>query len=126
VYLYGIFPVKVKFMVIGMGIIAFFASMTSTNSTVSHITHIAGMVVGLIYLHSKMNFKYFKLWLIDRKIKSLNVKISKRENSDQQLRKKVDKILEKLNTEGWACLTENEQKVLHAASKKYSENRPPN
>ena len=125
VYLYGIFPIKVKFMVIGMGVIAFFASMTSTNSTVSHITHIAGMVVGLIYLQSKLNFKNLKLWLIDRKIHSLNVKISKRENSDHQLQKKVDKILEKLNTEGWDGLTEAEQKVLHTASKTYSQDRPP-
>jgi cell division protein FtsL len=113
-------------MVIGMGVIAFFASMTSTNSTVSHITHIAGMVVGLIYLQSKLNFKNLKLWLIDRKIHSLNVKISKRENSDHQLQKKVDKILEKLNTEGWDGLTEAEQKVLHTASKTYSQDRPPN
>ena len=126
VYLYGIFPIKVKFMVIGMGVIAFFASMTSENSTVSHITHIAGMVVGLIYLQSKLNFKNLKLWLIDRKINSLNVKITKRENSDHQLRKKVDKILEKLNTEGWDGLTNDEQKVLHAASKRYSQDRPPN
>ena len=126
VYLYGIFPIKVKFMVIGMGVIAFFASMTSTNSTVSHITHIAGMVVGLIYLQSKLNFKNLKLWLIDRKIHSLNVKISKRENSHHQLQKKVDKILEKLNTEGWDGLTEAEQKVLHTASKTYSQDRPPN
>ena len=126
VYLYGIFPIKVKFMVIGMGVIAFFASMTSTNSTVSHITHIAGMVVGLIYLQSKLNFKNLKLWLIDRKIHSLNVKISKRDNSDHQLQKRVDKILEKLNTEGWDGLTEAEQKVLHTASKTYSQDRPPN
>ena len=126
VYLYGIFPIKVKFMVIGMGMIAFFASMASANSTVSHITHIAGMVVGLIYLQSKINFKHFKLWLIDRKINSLNIKITKRENSDIQRRKDVDIILEKLNTEGWNGLTESEQKVLHSASKTYSQNRPPN
>ena len=126
VYLYGIFPIKVKFMVIGLGVIAFFASMTSTNSTVSHITHIAGMVVGLIYLQSKINFKHLKLWLINRKIHSLNIKITKRENLDLQLKEKVDKILEKLNTNGWDRLTEDEQKVLYKASKTYSENRPPN
>ena len=36
------------------------------------------------------------------------------------------KILDKLNTDGWDGLTEDEQKVLHKASKTYSENRPPN
>ncbi|MBC8312150.1 MAG: rhomboid family intramembrane serine protease [Candidatus Marinimicrobia bacterium] len=126
VYLYGIFPIKVKFMVIGMGVIAFFASMTSENSTVSHITHIAGMVMGLMYLQSKINFKHIKLWLINRKINSLNIKITQREDSDIKLRKRVDKILEKLNTDGWDGLTKDEQKMLHKASKTYSENRPPN
>jgi len=126
VYLYGIFPIKVKFMVIGMGVIAFFSSMTSTNSTVSHITHIAGMIVGLIYLQSKINFKHLKLWLINRKIHSLNIKNTKRENLDLQLKEKVDKILEKLNTDGWDGLTEDEQRVVHKSSTIYSKNRPPN
>ena len=126
VYLYGIFPIKVKFMVIGMGIAAFFASMTSIDSTISHVTHIAGMLVGLIFLQYKINFKYFKIWLIKRKINNLNLKITKRENYDHQLRKKVDNILEKLNDEGWDGLTESEQDALHAASKAYNQNRPPN
>jgi len=126
VYLYGILPIKVKFMVIGLGVIAFFASMTSTNTTVSHITHISGMVIGFIYLQSRINYKRLKLWMIDRKINILNVKINERENIDNQLRNKVDRILEKLNTQGWDGLTEDEQKVLHKASRTYSENRPPN
>ncbi len=126
VYLYGILPIKVKFMVIGLGVIAFFASMTSTNTTVSHITHISGMVIGFIYLQSRINYKRLKLWMIDRKINILNVKINERENIDNQLRNKVNRILEKLNTQGWDGLTEDEQKVLHKASRTYSENRPPN
>ena len=126
VYLYGIFPIKVKFMVIGMGVIAFFASMTSTNSTVSHITHIAGMAVGFIYLQSRINLKHIKLWLINKKIHNLNSKITQHENLELQLRKKVDNILEKLNTDGWDGLTEDEQKILHKASKTYSGNHPPN
>ena len=55
-----IFPIKVKFMVISMGIVAFYASMTSVNSTVSHITHIAGMAIGLTYLQLKINLKHLK------------------------------------------------------------------
>ena len=113
-------------MVIGMGIAAFFASMTSIDSTISHVTHIAGMLVGLLFFQYKINFKYFKIWLIKRKINKLNLKITKRENYDHQLRKKVDNILEKLNDEGWDGLTESEQDALHTASKAYNQNRPPN
>ena len=126
VYLYGICPIKVKFMVIGMGCIAFFASLSSSNSTISHITHIAGMMVGFIYLQSKVNFKFFKLWIINRKVKSLNKKIIKSEKSNVSYQAKVDVILDKLNDKGWEGLTDKEQKVLYKVSKIYNENRPPN
>ncbi|MDB3868680.1 rhomboid family intramembrane serine protease [Candidatus Marinimicrobia bacterium] len=124
IYLYGIFPIKVKFMVIGLGIAAFFASMTSIDSTVSHITHISGMLVGLIFLQYKINFKYFKLLLTNSKIN--NLKTTQLESSNPDIREKVDKILEKLNDKGWDGLTEGEQKELQTASKTYSENRSPN
>ena len=39
VYLYGLFPLKVKYMVLGLGVIAFFASLSIDQSNVSHITH---------------------------------------------------------------------------------------
>ena len=126
VFLYGIFPVKVKFMVIIIGLIAFFASMTSTNSTTSHITHIGGMLVGLLYLYLKGNLAYMKLWVINYKINNLNKKIVRHKKTDTYHKKEVDKILEKLNNNGWENLSEVEQNMLYKASKRYSENKPPN
>ena len=126
VYLYGIFPVKVKFMVLALAVIAFFASMTSPNSTTSHITHIGGMVIGFLFLNFKINAYNFKLWFINNKIQNLNKRMKKDDFADQELRKSVDKILEKLNEEGWNGLTEKEQQILHEASQRFQQNRPPN
>ena len=50
VYFSFLFPVKVKWMVLIMGAIAFLSSISSTNSGIAHIAHLGGMVVGYIYL----------------------------------------------------------------------------
>jgi len=61
VYLYGLFPLKVKHMVLGLGIIAFFASMSASQSNVSHITHLSGMMIGLIIMYFNLSWSEFKI-----------------------------------------------------------------
>ena len=122
VYLYGFLPLKVKFMVIGLGIIAFFASMTSPNSTTSHLTHIGGMIVGFLYL--KTNFKKIRLWIYQKRIQLDNAKNNR--FNDEKYREKIDEILDKLNVNGWDGLNQEEQKILYESSKKIYRNRKPN
>jgi membrane associated rhomboid family serine protease len=43
-------PVKVKWLVIIMGAMAFLSSLGGTGSDVAHIAHLGGMVVGYLYL----------------------------------------------------------------------------
>jgi len=50
IYLYFLFPIKAKHFVILMGAIAFFSSISATESGVAHITHLGGMVFGYLYL----------------------------------------------------------------------------
>ena len=50
VYLYFLFPVKVKYFVGVLGLITFVMALSDQGSTVSHIAHLGGMVVGLFYL----------------------------------------------------------------------------
>ncbi len=121
VYLYGLFPIKVKFMIIGLGVMAFFASMTSANSTVSHITHLSGMVVGFIFLQYRLSFSKLKYWFTKQQLKSHQKKTFKQDTQDAEFRREVDKILEKMNDNGWDSLTEDEQKILYKASQKYNQ-----
>ena len=48
--LYGIFPVQVKFLVIVLALFAFFSSAGGGGGDISHITHLGGLVVALLYL----------------------------------------------------------------------------
>jgi membrane associated rhomboid family serine protease len=53
VYLNFLFPIKVKWLVIIMGVVAFFSSVTGSDSGVASIAHLGGMVVGYIYLKGR-------------------------------------------------------------------------
>jgi membrane associated rhomboid family serine protease len=50
VYLYFLFPVKVKYFVAVLGIITFISTLNSSGSAVSHVAHLGGMVFAFLYL----------------------------------------------------------------------------
>jgi membrane associated rhomboid family serine protease len=50
VYLYFLFPIKVKWMVLIMGAVVFFPSISRTQTVIAHIAHLGGMLVGYLYL----------------------------------------------------------------------------
>jgi membrane associated rhomboid family serine protease len=52
VYLYLLFPIKVKWLVLFMGLLAFLSSITNSEPGVANIAHLGGILVGLIYLKS--------------------------------------------------------------------------
>jgi membrane associated rhomboid family serine protease len=50
VYLYFLFPVKVKYFVGVLGVLAFVSALGSPGSTIAHVAHLGGMVFGFLYL----------------------------------------------------------------------------
>ena len=126
VYLYGLFPLKVKYMVLGLGVIAFFASLSANQSNVSHITHLSGMIIGVLYIYFILNWKNIKMEYYRLRLKNLKQKTSAQNDEEVLMKKKVDEILDKLNASGWDSLTEQEEKYLTQASKELFGNHPPN
>jgi len=57
IYLWLLIPVKAKWFVLFMGVIEFVSSFSNPGSKVSHIAHLGGMLVGLIYLRG-LRFPY--------------------------------------------------------------------
>ncbi len=126
VYLYGLFPLKVKYMVLGLGVIAFFASLSANQSNVSHITHLSGMIIGVLYIYFILNWKNIKMEYYRLRLKNLKQKTSAQNDEEVLMKKKVDDILDKLNASGWDSLTEQEEKYLTQASKELFGDHPPN
>jgi membrane associated rhomboid family serine protease len=117
-YIYGIFPVKVKNVVIFSGSIAFFYSITLSNSGISHITHLAGIIVGIVYLqywtHQKQSEKILKLHDNDIFTERMN------------RQKKMDQILDKVIDVGWDGLSREDKDFLKEQSGNYRDNENPN
>ena len=126
VYLYGVFPLKVKYVVLGFGVIAFVASLSTTQSKVSHITHLSGMIIGIIYILFNFRWKNIRLLYTKIRLRSIQNKPNSREGEETHVKMQVDKILDKLNEQGWESLTSKEEKFLTRASKRLFDDRPPN
>ena len=119
VYLYGIIPIKSLWFVIGIGVIAFMSSFDNV-SQISHLTHLSGMMIG--YLMLKRPVRFNDLWFTIRK-RILEYKIKHEEKKitqHQAIEREIDRILDKINREGFESLTEEEHDRLYKGSQSLS------
>ena len=119
VYLYGIIPIKSLWFVIGIGVIAFMSSFDNV-SQISHLTHLSGMMIG--YLMLKHPVRFNDLWFTIRK-RTLEYKIKHEEKKvfqHQAIEREIDRILDKINREGFDSLTEEEHDRLYKGSQSLS------
>jgi membrane associated rhomboid family serine protease len=64
IYIYFLVPIRAKYFVIIFGLIEFFSSIEGAGGGVSHLTHLGGLVFGLIYMafptiRQKIRRKYY-------------------------------------------------------------------
>lgn len=50
IYIYFLFPIPAKYLVIIYGLIELFASMEGTRGGIAHLTHLGGLVFGVLYM----------------------------------------------------------------------------
>lgn len=65
IFLYFLFPIPAKYMVILFGVIELFASMEGTGGGIAHLTHLGGLLFGFIYMtyprvRQKIRREYYK------------------------------------------------------------------
>ena len=65
IYIYFLFPIPAKYFVIIFGLIEFFSSIQGPGGGVSHLTHLGGLLFGLIYMaypvtRQKIRREYYK------------------------------------------------------------------
>ncbi|MBI88798.1 MAG: hypothetical protein CMG60_01815 [Candidatus Marinimicrobia bacterium] len=125
VYLYGIIPIKSIWFVFGIGLMAFLSSFNNI-SEISHLTHISGMLIGYLLLKKPINWT--SLWFSMRK-RTLEYRVMKEEKKlveKNKIENDVNKILDKINREGYDSLTENEAERLYKGSQALSHNKKKN
>ncbi len=127
VLLYFLIPVKIKYLLIGFGLMEFFGTLSSAGGTgggISHIGHLGGLISGIIMFRSIKNQSRSSSSskqeiFADRKKKA---RLKKKQNEiDTRIKAKkiIDQLLEKIARDGMSSLTSEEKKQLDWARKNY-------
>ncbi|HHT9129839.1 MAG TPA: rhomboid family intramembrane serine protease [Candidatus Brocadiaceae bacterium] len=110
------FPIKAKYVVTVFAGITIFNCIVPRSGNIAHVAHLGGLVYGFLFVrYSYRVGKYLKKWQISQHEKELM--------KEQELRAKVDEILDKVNRKGLRNLTWRERTFLKSASKRYKKNK---
>lgn len=123
VYIYFLFPIKVKWFVLFIGAVAFFSSM-GARSNISHFTHLSGMLIGYFYLRFSNHWRNISFNFRKKYIELRTSQKNKSKQQETKLQQEVDMLLDKANICGWESLSEDEQVKLQSSSRKLSTKKP--
>jgi rhomboid family protein len=116
VYLYFLFPIKVKYMVMIFIGITLLSAYSGSRDGVAHFTHLGGALIGFLYMKSNWRFSSFTSKFRGLKSGRRFKKQMKEQQSTDKLMEEVDQILDKISRNGYENLSEKEKKLLERAS----------
>jgi len=140
VLIYFLFPIKVKYMVTIIGLIAFMSSLSPQGDNIAHFTHLSGMIIAYLLLRfdnpNRLNRYRKNIRNINDSIQRIRdalkkyyemnpaSKASSTGRSADDPRRELDIILDKINKVGYAGLNETEKERLYKASNDLSGRSP--
>ncbi len=144
IYIYFLFPVKAKYLIVFLMVIEFLS--VGNGSFVAHLAHLGGAIVGFLFVMAdrqyNLNFdRFFDAFKGNKTFSSGGDDLPKKKspfsfgrreveeaefyeindsrNSSEKVDQAViDEILDKISKSGYQNLTEKEKKILFEASKK--------
>ena len=134
VLLYFFIPVKIKYLVLFFGLMEFFGTINQSDSGISHVGHLGGLISGFVLLkfffkprkfssgagaasnrNTEENGNSISAFFKKRRLKKKKREIEKR----IEAKKIIDTLLEKIARFGMSSLTYEEKKNLEWARKHY-------
>ena len=120
--LFFIIPVqmKAKTLAIGFAAISLLMGVSGSPDGVAHFAHLGGMVIGYFYMKRSIPQIPVSQWMNKMKVwndRRRTREMWKHQQELDELRRKVDDILDKANEVGVENLTRDEQELLKKASK---------
>ena len=121
IYIWGIFPVKAKYFVIGIGVLEFLAAMSATQSRIAHFAHLGGMLFGLVYMKWSDWQRSVSGWQVEKKRERHLKVVWDRDREKQKLRKEIDDLLDKAGRNGINSLSAKEHARFNELSNQLKE-----
>lgn len=118
-YLYFLFPVKVKWAIPGMMLLGFLFG----GANVAHFAHLGGAVFGFIYFKSNWRIPSFGRRIKDLRHRRQSAKLEKNRQKAEEIMKRVDDILDKINEVGIENISKEDRKFLEEASSRLSDRK---
>ena len=140
IYVWGILPVKAKWLVGAFAVLAFSNAVFSPGGAgggVAHFAHAGGLIAGFLYLRSDFRGSRSKrpsgtgrprrLAIVPRDTAAVGESHAKaqarrEERDDRELLDAVDRVLDKISAQGIESLTEEERKLLDEVSRRHRTN----
>ncbi len=138
IYIWGIFPVKAKWLVGFFFVISLSSAFGSSTDNIAHFAHLGGIVTGFFYLRSgfrpggtsrvkRRGVKVRRMAIVPRE--EVSSKAAAEEappenlsSKDEAMLDEVDRILDKISAEGMTSLTSKERETLDHVSKRHRSN----
>ncbi len=111
-YIYFLFPVKVKWAIPGFMILGFLAG----GANIAHFAHLGGAIFGFIFVKAGWRFFRFGKVLKNLRYKRQEAKFEKNRHRAEETMKRVDEILDKINDVGIENISAEDRKFLEDAS----------
>ena len=141
IYVWGIFPVKAKWLVGFFFVLTFIGAFGRAGGGIAHFAHLGGLLTGVGYLKfgdrlvarlgeirsSRMSERFA---IVPRKVSSeeegektfRGKKRAPGGRREEELLDEVDRILDKISARGMGALTDDERRVLDEVSRKRRSN----
>jgi len=138
IYVWGIFPVKAKWLVAFLFVLSVMSAFDGTQGGgVAHFAHLGGLVTGFVYLKGTAGAggrwggparpaRKRRLAIVPQQEEAARPSAPRREQrafeEDKALYDAVDRVLDKISAHGMASLTPEELKLLDEVSRRHRAN----
>lgn len=110
VLIYGIIPVRMGLLVVIMIILSLLKFASGQNAG-GEAAHLSGLAAGAVYV-------LYKPWFTKSRLERKKGSWAKKIEQDRKFEAEVDRILEKVNRQGIASLSEKEKQILQEATRR--------
>jgi membrane associated rhomboid family serine protease len=130
IYIWGIFPVKAKWLVAILAGLSMLSAFQGARDGVAHFAHLGGFVAGFLYLkvdaprgqlaglRKRLTRSRFTV-IPGGKTGPVETRRSRRARDEDRVLDEVDRVLDKISTHGIASLSAEERKLLDDVSRRY-------